>query len=462
MAVTSIHSIKSTLNKAIIYITNPNKTDGTLLVSGYNCEPLTAHLDFKMTELLAKEIKGDYTKTGGSNNLAYHLMQSFAKFDKVTPEEAHEIGKRLADEFLEGKYEYVIATHIDKGHIHNHIIINSVSFLDYKKLRTQPYKTAHQIRQISDRLCEQKGLHVIKNPKGKGRSRIEWEAREKGTSWKAKIEKTIDEVILKANDYNEFKELMQVAGIEIKEGKHIAFRLKGQQKFTRGKTIGNDYTRERIVERIQDQTKYKGPEENKEDRRNKEFIFDNFAQKVEWTAKKQAIQDTKELANTLLLIRSQNINGLLDFDTKINELKSQASEIKKDIKTLNNKNTQYKEIAKYLVAYNKYLPIKLEYEKQSFLTKKNYYKKYESEILAFEYAEKQLQKLEINTNVDVEKVLNLINNQTERISELTDIFNKTESRIYELIKSRELVRRILNQDINSNEMKREKQTDKEL
>ena len=429
MAVTKIHAIKSSVNKAINYITNPDKTDGTILVSGYNCEPLTAHLDFKMTSILAKEVIGDYTKTGVANNLAYHLIQSFSKTDIITAEEAHEIGKKLADELLQGKHEYVIATHVDKGHIHNHIIFNSVSFFDYKKFRSIPYKTVKKIRNISDRLCEEKGLYVIRT-KGKGKSHAEWDARRKGESWKAKIEKIINDIVLKAKDYNEFIMLMKLAGVEVKEGKHIAFRLDGQQRYVRGKTIGSDYTKERIIERIAENKGY-------------EKLPDSFVHRIDWIARKQMLKETKELANTLLIIRQENINNLSDFDLKLQELKNKAAEIKANIKALDEKNKNYKQVTKYLAIFKKYLPLILEYEKKSFISKKNFYRKYESEILTFEHAENQLKKLGVDTNVDYQKVLNLISQQTEKINELTELFNNTEKRIKELIRSQALVQKIL-------------------
>ena len=257
MAVTKIKAIKSTVYKAIDYITNPQKTDGKLLVSGFKVEPPFAAIEFKMTSELAKELKGDYTKTGNGNNLAYHTIQSFAKVDKITPEEAHELGKQLADTMLQEKHEYVIATHIDKGHIHNHIIFNAISFEDFKKFRSEPYKTAAMIRDISDRLCEENGLYVVKEPIGKGKGHKEWQETRNGTSWKAQIQAAIDQAIPQATDYNNFIELMKQAEIEVKEGKHIAFKLEGQQqqRFVRGKTIGQNYTKEGLVEAIKNKAK---------------------------------------------------------------------------------------------------------------------------------------------------------------------------------------------------------------
>lgn len=166
MAITKIHAVKVRLGDAINYIENPDKTDGQELISGYNTAPQTAVLDFSVTAAMARKARNTSAKNQG--NLAYHLIQSFSPDDAVTPERVHELGRKLAMEFTDGKFEFVVATHINKDSIHNHIIINAVSFYDYKKLRTVPYRTAQQIRSISDRLCMESQLSVIKDPQQLG------------------------------------------------------------------------------------------------------------------------------------------------------------------------------------------------------------------------------------------------------------------------------------------------------
>lgn len=163
MAVTSVHAIKSTLSKAIDYIEDQEKTSGQELVSGYHVDPLSAATEFALTAAAARQRHGDRSKVGGSENLAYHLIQSFAPEDGVTPEQAHEIGRQLADQLLGGKYEYVITTHVDTDHIHNHIIFNATSYQTFKKWDPgYKGKVAFQIQQISDKLCEEQGLSVLR------------------------------------------------------------------------------------------------------------------------------------------------------------------------------------------------------------------------------------------------------------------------------------------------------------
>ena len=196
MAYTRIHGIKTTLNKALAYIESPTKTDYQMLVSGYNVDPLFASVEYEMTASLSREIKGDYTKTGGANNLAYHMIQSFAPFDKISPEQAHELGKKWADEILEGKYEYVISTHVDKGIFTTMLFLMLFHFMIIKNLIIIKWLGGLE---VSDRLCKEKGLYVINNPKldSKSPSQFEFQHRKVGTSWKAQIQNIIDMAISK-------------------------------------------------------------------------------------------------------------------------------------------------------------------------------------------------------------------------------------------------------------------------
>ena len=253
MAVTKIKSIKSTLKKALDYIMDESKTDGKLLVSGGNCAPETAYLEFKMTEETCNFVIGD---RGAKSNLAYHMIQSFDKKDKITSEEAHRIGVELAEKFIGGKHEYVVATHIDKGHVHNHIIFNAYSYETYRKFNCHK-NVFKEIRAISDELCKENGLSIVENPKGKGKHYKEWLENKKGTSWKAYIKDTLDELIDKVKSFDELKAEMINIGFEIKEGKYIAVKAPNQQRFCRGKTIGEEYTKEAIENRINENYKAK-------------------------------------------------------------------------------------------------------------------------------------------------------------------------------------------------------------
>ena len=239
MAVTKTHPIKSTLKAAINYICNPEKTGGKLLVSSYGCAAETADIEFSWTRRHAID-KGTH--------LGRHLIQAFEP-GEVTPEEAHEIGMQLAKEILGGKYEFVLTTHIDKNHIHNHLIFNAVSFTDYKHYHSNK-RSYHYIRRTSDRICKEHGLSVIIPGKDKGKSYIEHQAAQAGTSYKAALKKAIDRLIPGSADFEDLLLRLQREGYEIKRGRYVSCRAPGQERFTRMKTLGVDYTEETIASRI--------------------------------------------------------------------------------------------------------------------------------------------------------------------------------------------------------------------
>lgn len=253
MAVTKIYQIKSTLNKAISYITNPEKTNDGELISSYNCQAESAAIEMEITKNFALDVKGDYRKVGGSEVLAHHLIQSFSPEDDVTPELAHELGKQLIDELTEGKFEYVITTHVDQEHIHNHIIFNSVSFYDLKKFRTQPYRTANQIKEISNRICAEHDLSISPKKSQLKDSYKSYSKRRKDTSYRAEIRKRLTMVLQETTSWEDFQEKTAALGVTVFRGQeHLSFQMEGQKRKTRGKSLDdmNSYTEQGISDRL--------------------------------------------------------------------------------------------------------------------------------------------------------------------------------------------------------------------
>lgn len=253
MAITKIHAIKVRLGDAINYIENPDKTDGQELISGYNTAPQTAVLDFSVTAAMARKARNTSAKKQG--NLAYHMIQSFSPDDAVTPERAHELGRKLAMEFTDGKFEFVVATHINKDSIHNHIIINAVSFYDYKKLRTVPYRTAQQIRSISDRLCMESQLSVIKDPQQLGQLYPTYIQKKRTTSNRTEVRKKLNFCLERATNYAQFLQMAQELGISVcQRGKHMTYLLEGAGRAIRDTSLADTdkFTYTGLVERLED------------------------------------------------------------------------------------------------------------------------------------------------------------------------------------------------------------------
>lgn len=255
MATTKIHAIKATIDKAIRYVENPEKTDDQTLVSGYNTNPQTAAFDFEITSTMAKSVHGSHRKASG--NLAYHLIQSFSPDDNVSPEQAHELGLKLVMEFTDGKFEFIVATHINTESIHNHIIVNAVSFYDYKKLRTVPYRTAQQIRSISDRLCMESQLSIIKDPQQLGQLYPTYIQKKRTTSNRTEVRKKLNFCLERATNYAQFLQMAQELGISVcQRGKHMTYLPEGAGRAIRDTSLADTdkFTYTGLMERLEDNT----------------------------------------------------------------------------------------------------------------------------------------------------------------------------------------------------------------
>ena len=384
MAVTKIKPIRGTVSKAIAYIIDPKKTDDELLVSSFGCAASeSAAKEFEWTRNLATQQGAQIPKV-----IARHLIQSF-DVGEVSPEVAHEIGKQFVDEWLKGKYEYVIATHIDKGHCHNHIIFNAVNFVDYHSYRSNK-RTYRELRLLSDEICKEHGLSVIPPSQNKGMDYKEYTEAKKGTSWKQKLKQTIDRLVITAKDYDEFLKLMQEAGYEIKTGKYISFRAEGQERFTRAKTIGENYTEERIKERIQG----RNPRKRRMQIESKgiSLIIDiqNSIKAQEskgyehWTK----INNLKEAAKTLNYLTENNLLQYADLEAKAEDIHSSYDRTSKELKGVEARLREIQPLIKNIGNYQRLKPVYEAYQKAN--DKTAFRAKHEAELVIFEAAKSTL------------------------------------------------------------------------
>ena len=383
MAVTKIKAIRGTLSKAIAYILNPEKTDEKLLVSSYGCASETAAREFEWTRKIAEQ-KG----MNPVRIIARHVIQSF-EIGEVTPELAHEIGKQFADEILGGKYEYVLTTHIDKDHVHNHLIFNAVDFVDYHAYKS--YKRIYyDMREISDRLCKENGLSVIPPSQNKGMGYKEYTEAKRGTSWKQKLKQTIDRLVITAKDYDDFLRLMQEAGYEIKTGKYISFRAEGQERFTRSKTIGENYTEERIKERIAGRTPRKSQRQTTPkgisligDIQERIRLIDSKG--YEYKAKLTIL---KEAARTLNYLTENNLLQYADLEKKVEDVHGSYDRTGKELKVVEARLREVQPLIKNISNYQQLKPVYDAFQKAK--DKPGFKARHEAELVIFEAARSTL------------------------------------------------------------------------
>ena len=355
MAVTKIKPVKSTLSKALDYIENPDKTDGKMLISSFGCSYETADIEFGYTLSQALD-KG--------SNLAFHLIQSFAP-GEVDYEKAHEIGKQLADAVTKGQHEYVVTTHIDKGHVHNHIIFCAVNFVDHRKYNSNK-RSYYGIRNMSDKLCRENGLSVVVPGKGsKGKSYAEYQAEKTGTSWKGKLKIAVDALIPQVSSFEELLTRLQAAGYEIKPGKYVSCRAPGQERFTRLKTLGADYTEEAIRERIAGRRAKaaKAPREQ----RDVSLLIDieNSIKAAQSKGYEQwaKIHNLKQAAKTMNFLTEHKIEQYADLVSRIEEMSAESGQAADALKNAEKRLADMAVLIKNVSTYQKTKPVYDAYRK---------------------------------------------------------------------------------------------------
>ena len=425
MAVTKTHPIKSTLKAAIDYICNPEKTDGKLLVSSYGCAAETADIEFSWTRRHAID-KGTH--------LGRHLIQAFEP-GEVTPEEAHEIGMELAKEILGGKYEFVLTTHTDKNHIHNHLIFNAVSFTDHKHYHSNK-RSYHEIRSASDRICKEHGLSVIIPGKDKGKSYIEHQAARAGTSYKAALRKAIDRLIPGCADFEDLLLRLQREGYEIKRGKYVSCRAPGQERFTRMKTLGVDYTEETIISRIAGGSRPSRQPKQHDGRISLLIDIQNnlkarqSAGFVHWAK----LNNLKQAARTMNFLTEHGIESYTELEARLAAVTGQRDSTHASLKETEDRIAELSLVMKHADTYRRLKPLYEQYRHSR--DKEKFLRGHESGIIIFEAAARELKKLGAAPLPSAERMEKELSELTARKEALLAGYRaaRSEAREYETIR----------------------------
>ena len=409
MAYTKIHAITATVNKAVDYICNPAKTDEGILISSYGCSPETAAYDFKFA----------LSKTSQSNpNKAYHLIQSFLP-GEVSYKEAHQIGVELADKLLEGKYSYVVTTHIDKGHVHNHIIFCAADNINHEKYHDCK-KTYYNIRNLSDTLCREHELSVITPGEKRGKTYKEWQAGKNGSAWKEQLKADIDEAIKNAETYEDCIELIRAKGYEIKgedfgekAHKFISFRPLDRERFIRGsaKSLGAEYTKERIKERIEEKALVKDKKRVPFPVRKKPIVKDYSRKNLIDTTEEKFTQSPglkhwADIQNLKIAAASYSQAGsLAELEKQIAAKSTLAKTARESLVETERQLKDFGQVLKYAEQYKANHIYHVRYQKSK--DKDAYLRRHETELILHDGAENMLKRFGINPkNIDVEKLRN--------------------------------------------------------
>lgn len=460
MAITRIHPIKTTVQKTIKYICNPTKTNEELLISSFATSPKTAQYDFKYA--LSK------SKGNSEPNLAYHLIQSFAP-GEVSYEEAHRIGIELADKLLEGKYSYVIATHVDHNHVHNHICFCAADNIEHNKYHDCK-KSYYHIRKLNDQLCKEHNLSIITPGPANAKKYNEWLADKNGTSWKTQLRNDIDELIKKSKDYNEFILLLRAKGYEIKGEsfddkalKYISFKPIASGSWIRGrdKTLGSEYTKERIKERIESNQNELAKSKIPFPKRKKKNILKNYSKQrlIDTDSEKfqnsPGLQHWADIQNLKIAASSySNAASMKDLHEKIASKTVVANETKSTVIELEHELKEMSEILKYAKQYVENKPYHYRYQKSK--NPDQYFRNHDMQLILYDGAVNELKRHNINLKkLDIDKMTSDYQALWDKKEQLKKTYKSAEKELSDMQNEFENVIKYLSSERTNTTLKKE-------
>ncbi len=442
------------------YAKNPEKTDNGQLVSSFMCDAEMVDSQFLFSKKIYEQKTGRKQK---NDVIAYQVRQAF-KPNEVTPELANKIGYKLAEKITKGKHAYIVATHVDREHIHNHIIWNSTTLDCTKKFRNF-WNSSKAIRKISDLLCLENGLSIIENPSEKSKHYGEWlgdKVVKRPLTLSDKIRESINEVLSeKPKDFEEFLLKMETKGYEIKRGKHIAFKSNFQKKFIRLRSLGDDYSEAKIKEAINGKNTKNFKNEKLKNKNEKVNMLIDIQQKLNdgksaGYARWAKTFNIKQMAKTINYLTEKNLLNYDDLKAVSDNITTEFAEISKSIKDAEQRMTEIAILQKYIVQFAKTKQTYNEYKKSGYNAK--FKEKNIEEILLHQAAknyfiELNLEKLPKMKELKVEYAELLTKKKKDYVK-----YNSVRSEMQEVLNAKKNVESML--EINNGDKEQKEKSEK--
>lgn len=360
-------SIAVCLKDRTDYAQNPDKTEKGELVSSYQCSPLTVDEEFMLTKKLYEQATGRSQK---SNVIAYQIRQSFRP-GEITAEEANQVGYELASRFLKGKHAFIVATHTDREHIHNHIIYNSTALDGTRKFRDF-FFSGLAVQRLSDLICLEHQLSVIeKKPYRERQKRITYPPRE---SNRDRLCSVIDEILQqKPTDYEDFLQKLEQQGYEIKRGKYTSVKGARQKRFIRFKTLGVGYSEDEIKAVLAGKVEHHPRQKQPPKEQPFQLLVDIQAKLAEgkgggyerWAKK----YNLKEMSKTLIFLQEQKISSADELKERADAALSHYHELGDSIKTSEKRLAEIAVLKAHIINYAKTRPVYDAYRKAGYSKK---------------------------------------------------------------------------------------------
>lgn len=458
MAITKIIKVKVNTKACIKYITNPSKTDGQNLVTYEGCTKDSASSFF---DLALRQCE----KAGTSDKeiKAYHIIQSFAKDDNITPEKAHELGREYMQKMFDGKFAFVCSTHVDKGHIHNHFVVCAADRAMRGDRLYDNLSLLHKMQKTNDELCRAHGLSVIEKKKGKGKSYKEWleEKENSAGSKKQQLRKIIDKTVMESTDFDDFINRIKEQNIEIdfgnskKYGTVTKYKLPDEKRFHRGYSLGTFYSDTNIKKRIERHVNYLASQELKKEARKAaakarkdamtpaEMKLDKSKVKIKSIRETDSSSITKDTIGLTRWTNKQNAMrmqqiieevhskyGIAYTDIKghISSLRADNNRLSSDIAKSKKEAEELRQFIENCVAYKRYKIYSINEEKAK--DKEKYYEEHDTQLDAFHDAIFALDQRNIDVNTITAESIKILQQRLkdteESIEKQEDIIRQNE------------------------------------
>lgn len=369
-AILTIHgqkgkSAQQALKKRIDYMTNPAKTNGGAYVSSFACAPETADAEFALSRREYRTLTG---REYPNEVLAYHMRQSFAP-GEITPEEANRMGCEFADRFLKGNHAYIVSTHVDRHHIHNHIIWNAVSLDCTHKFRNF-FWSSLAVRRLSDMICVEHGKSVIEQPERHGKAYVQWMGDGRKPSHRDLLRSAMDDALeKKPRSFDALLALLESEGYEIKWGKQPSFRKAGQKRFVRLDTLGEAYTKETLTAVIAGTCAHVPAKKHKAVQTEKpvSLLVDVEAKlqagKGAGYARWAKVFNAKQLAKTITYLNEHRFSNVDELRARADEASIHVRELLEQSRALDRQMKEAAEMRNQVIRYMRTKDVFVEYKR---------------------------------------------------------------------------------------------------
>lgn len=385
-------SFSTAIEDIIDYVENPEKTDYGKLIYGFECDTRTADAEFTLAKRQYINLTGRVR--GTDDVIAYHFRQAF-KPGEVTPEEANQIGQELAMGLTKGNNAFIVCTHIDKHHVHNHIIVSAVNLDCTRKFRNF-WGSSWALRRISDKLCLEHGLSIVEDPKPSRGHYGKWLGDgNKPLSFQYQIRQAIDAALeQRPTTFEDFLKILETSGVEVSHrGKSVNFRVPGQKRSTRCNTLKGDYTEQAIRERIAGT--YIPSDHHKQSNSSVKMLIDIDAAmrsgKGAGYERWAKVFNVKQLAKAVAYLKEHGDMSYEDLQSKAQATTSRFNELSTQIKNMESRLSQNGELQKQIVNYSKTRAVYIEYRKAGY--SKKFRAEHEADILIHQAAKKYFDSL---------------------------------------------------------------------